>query len=105
MFVRTACMFSHERETFNHLQRILCFHETLREKHGTRLIINDASLCKKDIMHVIMTADSEDDEEEGCTVADAERDCSTECQTLKKAPHLGVCFSACLQGKRRKVFQ
>lgn len=30
-------------------------------------------------------------------VADAERDCSTECQKLKKAPHPGACLSACLQ--------
>lgn len=46
-----AC-FSMNETTFNHLQRILCFHETLREKHGIGLIINDESVCTLDILRV-----------------------------------------------------
>lgn len=106
MLVRTACMFFHERETtFNHLHRILCFHEILWEKHGTRLI-NNKWICVNWILYVTMTAG-----ERGwrgprvCTIGDAERDCSTECQEVKKAPHHGVCLSACLLERRRKVFQ
>lgn len=54
MFVRTACMFSHEQETtFNHLQWILCFHESLREEHGMVLIMSDDSPSNSDTFQVI----------------------------------------------------
>lgn len=40
-----------------------------------------------------------------CTIADAERNRSADCQKLKKAPHLRAGLSACLLGKRREAFQ
>lgn len=45
----SAYMFFYEWDTtLNHLQWILCFHESLWEKHGIRLCINDELLCELD---------------------------------------------------------
>ena len=37
-----------------------------------------------------------------CTIADAERDGSTECHKLKEAPHPGACLSAGEEEKKKK---
>lgn len=103
-FVRSTCMFFHERETtLNHLQWILCFHESLREKHGIGLCIHDESYCVNLIYVVNGMTEKVRMPRKICTIAEAERDGGTERQELKNTPHLGAGLSACQLEERRQV--
>lgn len=99
---KRACMFFHKQETtLNHLQRILSFHEILREKHGIRLCINDKSLCKSHICCEWNNIKGEDAWGKISTVTDAKRNGGTECQEAKKTFHPVAGLPACQVGKKR----